>query len=195
MLLASIYATYFFTIIAASGSDDEYGLPGIVLERNVSRTILSFNGIRLALYDYAWEENKETWHTRAWTFQERLVSRRRLIFYRNTVKWECDVTVWHELIQSPKPSTHRTSEYQLKHSAWPNWDQYTELVAGYAPRRLTYQKDAMNAFLAIIKCLEPSLSSGFLFCVSEFFFSWALFMSAGSKTRRNEFPSWTWLGW
>jgi hypothetical protein len=85
--MASIYACSYFTIVAASGSDDQCGLPGVVHPRKLRRTVLCLNNAtRLALNDTAWEEKDNTYSSRAWTFQERLLPSRCLVFYQNTVK-------------------------------------------------------------------------------------------------------------
>jgi hypothetical protein len=47
--MAAIYAGSYFTIVAASGSNDDHGLPGVTVPRKLSRPILQFNDTFLAV--------------------------------------------------------------------------------------------------------------------------------------------------
>ena len=91
--MVSIYINSYFTIVVAKGTDAENGLRGIggTSGPRSYDPYYQFEDLTFCI----WEEIEErsTWHTRAWTFQERAVSRRCMVFYQKTVKWECQVEV------------------------------------------------------------------------------------------------------
>ena len=87
-----IYAQATLTIIAAGGSDSDSPLPGL---RPGSRTVAQrtevVNGLRFVvpLPNLSRQLDVSTWNTRAWAFQERLLSRRALIFTKGQVHFDC----------------------------------------------------------------------------------------------------------
>lgn len=90
-----IYKSADITIIAAAGDSRDYGLPGVSSpRRDVPHPFtLNFNEWYLTLgvtrrWDNHWKSGK--WHTRGWTFQEALLSRRRLVFSDTMMHFECE---------------------------------------------------------------------------------------------------------
>jgi hypothetical protein len=197
--MASIYAESCFTIVAADGKDAKHGLRGIggqAETRNHKQTYYEFSAEAKFLQDamIESEENPSVWHTRGWTFQERAVSRRKLVFVDGTVYWECRAGTWKEDIQEPPEIYAELSMIQL--SSWP-LRQYFVLVGGYNKRNLKFDSDALNAFGAILTSMNRSFRSGYHFGVPEFCFDIALLwtISGQPQKRREAFPSWSWLGW
>jgi hypothetical protein len=147
------------------------------------------------------------WHTRAWTFQERALSPRNLIFVRNTVYWQCRHAVWFENISAEPDgitSGLPTLEedllvepyYALKTKPWPDITQYFELVRGYNNRNLAFESDALRAFSAVITAMAKSFPGGFHFGLPMFIFDLGMLWSIrGRHLRRVSFPTWSWLGW
>jgi hypothetical protein len=100
--MASIYANSHFTIIAADGSNADYGLQGISSPRRFKNRQLKF-GVNVSMIVHPQVESferKPCWHSSAWRFQERAVSLRTLVFTDNTVYWECRSARWYENIKS-----------------------------------------------------------------------------------------------
>jgi hypothetical protein len=121
--MASIYTRSYFTIVAASGPNDDFGLVGVGSPRKLSRIMLQFNDSRQYAFDTReWLEGTDVWHSRAWTFQERVVSRRCLVFYKGTVKWECTQDTWLELLGNSDRSFLKKETLESK--VWPDFDQY-----------------------------------------------------------------------
>ena len=150
--------------------------------------------------------NPPAWQTRAWTFQERAISPRAIVWTGSTVYWACRSTVWYETLGGEPdccyPTKYPTSlwsgwpTFQLRLSPWPDIEQYFELVNGYNTRNLTFESDALIAFSAITTAMSNSFVGGFLFGIPAFLFDIGLLWSRASPlTRRNGFPSWSWLGW
>ncbi|QDS76565.1 hypothetical protein FKW77_006876 [Venturia effusa] len=221
--MASIYANSCFTIIAADGSDANYGLPGITSPRRHNETTFRFD-IDLSMVKRPEVESfkrKPFWHSRAWTFQERAVSPRTLIFTNNTVYWDCLSARWFENIKaSPDLSaSHQTlrhrqhhqgesrtenkpllegrwPSYSLKIQPWPDLEQYFHLVDGFNGRNLTFETDALLAFTAIISAMSKSFPGGFHYGLPVFMFDIGLLWTSSTPLkRRTGFPTWSWLGW
>lgn len=77
--MASIYSNASFTIIAADGQDANHGLRGIggqALPRVRRQTYFNFSSAAKLLLGPEIESSEElpSWYTRAWTFQERVLS-------------------------------------------------------------------------------------------------------------------------
>ncbi|KAF2802053.1 HET-domain-containing protein, partial [Mytilinidion resinicola] len=86
-----IYRSAEVTLVAACGDDDSFGLPGVGLTPRISLPEVTFGSLRLglALPNPAQLLSKSRWSSRAWTYQEGLLSRRRLIFTTREVYLEC----------------------------------------------------------------------------------------------------------
>ncbi|KAF2665496.1 HET-domain-containing protein [Microthyrium microscopicum] len=201
----AIYSQAYFTIIAANGRDAEHGLRGIP---NSSSGTRDFEPIfRYGKQDYGCvtvpSERSSTWHSRGWTFQERALSRRSLVFYDQTVKWECLKGSFHEHLGSihtaidiPVDSHDESARHRVSAQLWPDMQQYRNYCNSYSKRQLTKQEDAERAFGAIITTCSSSFPGGILYGLPEFVFDIALAWShVKVDGRRKEFPSWSWLGW
>lgn len=102
--MADIYGNAFLTIIAADASDKSHGcfisrtpdphICKLLLDENHSSEVLA------RLYDIKRFSQKAPIETRAWTFQEEVLSQRRLI-YGKEVTYECETCTFRERRQSP----------------------------------------------------------------------------------------------
>jgi hypothetical protein len=94
--MGHIYKNATMTIIAMDGEHADSGLPGIALPSQRSQLILdvSPNVQLLGAPIRERGHNKKTWHTRAWTYQKRLLSSRQLCFFQGSFSWECSCTHW-----------------------------------------------------------------------------------------------------
>ncbi|KAK2593514.1 hypothetical protein QQS21_008780 [Conoideocrella luteorostrata] len=96
-----IYNNAELTIIAAAGPDEEYGLPGVGSTMRFRQNIVHLDGMVFlstgpdpALY----AAEKSRWWTRGWTFQEGVLSRRRLVFTEHQAFFECSTASWTEAV-------------------------------------------------------------------------------------------------
>lgn len=75
---------------------------------------------------------------------------------------------------------------------------YIQLLSFYIGRNLTYDTDVLNAFSGIINA-QSVLLGDFESGMPLRLFARALFLSvtpqSGPLSRRNGFPSWSWIGW
>lgn len=210
--MASIYAHAYFSIIAVDRNDADYGLPGVCTTspRSAPFEQLQFNfSTELQLVPRPRTEvTTLPWHTRAWTFQERILSPRALVFTGDTVYWACRASIWFETLSGEPDGScqfdrrfRRSSDYcgpgfTFELSAWPDLSQYFALVGDYNNRKLTFEKDALHAFSAITTAMSSSFPGGFIFGIPTFLFDIGLLWSCSSSLkRRHAFPSWSWLGW
>jgi hypothetical protein len=207
--MASIYANSCFTIIAADGQDANHGLRGIggqALPRAYKQPFYEFSPTIKLLQtpDTESKMNPPSWYTRAWTFQERAVSRKTLVFINDTVYWQCRSRTWYEGVAVTQESgawlrnedPSRWPFHALRLYPWPDLQQYTDLVCGYNSRSLSFESDALKAFTAIINAMTGSFRNGFLFGIPEFFFDIGLLWTTHYPLKRRKcFPSWSWLGW
>ncbi|KIO04101.1 hypothetical protein M404DRAFT_15602 [Pisolithus tinctorius Marx 270] len=86
-----IYSRATITIFAASGNGVRDDLPGISSgSRTITQHIKCVQGLHLAIPLPPLSEalNESIWNTRGWTFQEILLSRRRLVFTRHQMYFE-----------------------------------------------------------------------------------------------------------
>jgi hypothetical protein len=100
--MGKIYASAQLVLIAAAGEDPTYGLPGISRPRQ-GRLPLLFRFGSFSLMNTPWHlsitVHESTWATRAWTFQEGFLSRRRLFFTNDGLLHVCGESSGNDLAQ------------------------------------------------------------------------------------------------
>ncbi|KAK1775141.1 heterokaryon incompatibility protein-domain-containing protein, partial [Copromyces sp. CBS 386.78] len=85
--MGKIYSLSDLTIIAAAGEDAEYGLPGVSPPLRTPQLWTTIpHGI---LQLHVPEVGNSVWASRGWTYQEALLSRRRLVFTDRNVFFQC----------------------------------------------------------------------------------------------------------
>jgi len=194
--MADIYANSYLTIIAAEGIDaleplcrrgfidssqaqDDSNMNSATNHENPDPPTPTSPRSRI-MEDLSWSlVTSSEWATRGWTFQEFYLSRRKLIFHRNTVIWECHCEAWNEIDQclttrqcptKPKPST--TTGLEL--SPWPDFHRFTRLVWLFNVRYLRYQSDALNAFEGLLSVFGLVFEGGFISGLPQMVFDAAL---------------------
>jgi hypothetical protein len=211
--MASIYANCYLAIIVAQGSDANHGIRGIGTSSGSRNGSFSFpfDDIRGLSDMPEWES---IWHTRGWTFQERVLPRRCLIFHDQTVHWQCRRMHVEENQSIPigglepkiiryydqSQDYHRYDrKHQLQLDVWPDPSEFGRLCREFSRRNLTYERDAMNAFTAITTALSRIFPGGFLYAMPEYVFTtsllWSFNYSLSELKRREWLPSWSWIGW
>jgi hypothetical protein len=102
--MTTIYQEADITIVAAAGCGASYGLPGI---RSTSRKpqpkyYLDSGSLLLSTLPDPRHDIFESCHwTRGWTYQEGILSRRRIVFTDHQIYWECQGMATHESINMP----------------------------------------------------------------------------------------------
>lgn len=110
--MATIYSEAKFTIVAAAGSGASHGLPGVrSTPRKPQPKFKLENGSVLVstLQDPRREILESEWCTRGWTYQEGILSNRRLVFTDHQAYWECRCMAIHDNICLPLHLVHEPS--------------------------------------------------------------------------------------
>ncbi|KAL6826451.1 heterokaryon incompatibility domain-containing protein [Trichoderma camerunense] len=168
----AIYSNAEVTIIAAAGQDENYGLSGVGRNRPATRTAHIGDVVVVwAPADPQAAIKLSKWSTRGWTFQEALLSRRRLVFTEQQAYFECSAMNIYESLDIPLQSLHivdrsksdaprrgvfggnRKREFGRfipeKQTPVEIFSRYLSNVEEYSARKLTYAEDSLNAFRGI----------------------------------------------
>lgn len=199
--MSAIYFNAFFTIIAADGRDADHGLRGSHADTIPRRdlTALNFpNDVRLYLRGlFQYEESEAPWNSRAWMYQERVLSHRLLVFVRDTVFWQCRTCRKDELNVKELQTEERNKFISptLDPPRYPDLDAYYMMVKLFNSRSLSFEADAHDAFSAVLQVMSRQFEHGFHYGVPEVALDIGLLWETKQPCpRRSGFPSWSWLG-
>jgi hypothetical protein len=211
-----IYGNATLTICAADG-ESQTGLLALNENQRPQQQIGVYaDGVHLILHqppEISIQTSK--WNTRAWTFQERLLSKRCLIFTRGQIYFQCRSTGMSEdifadgkgrgwsldLVQAP---LQLLTELKQR-SMW----FYAHCVYLYTLRELYQPLDILAAFSGMCKLMEGTMQAPFAFGLPTSHFDFALLwepvdllilldykkVSQEPKYKDIKFPSWSWCGW
>lgn len=138
------------TIIAASGTGPDHGLPGISTARAPRSTLTIGNHIFMAVEHPGRQIGSSKWSTRGWTYQEVLLSARRLVFTDTQVYFQCKSAYMLEGWGKQQKELSRNSRLML--AAFPEISGISRAsgvynrLEEYYRRELSYQSDILNAF-------------------------------------------------
>src|SRR5262249_19086739 len=141
-----------------------------------------------------------TWNTRAWTFQEYQLSRRRLVFTDKQVYFQCRRDVMAEDVVCEAPSSffsfdmddtyHRVQSFGigtgLGEWQWPfTLSDYAIAIELYTAKHLSFPGDVLTAFLGIQNALQKAAKWKFWNGLPEDIFDYAiLWRPKGELIRR-----------
>jgi Heterokaryon incompatibility protein (HET) len=167
-----IYNNSTLTIVAAAGDGPERGLPGVNdTPRTVQFPSLAFGQdtwVYLPNFLFSEEIQKSMWNSRAWTYQESVVSRRRLVFSESQVHFECPTeNLWEVVDIRPDCDTVFGTEYTsyggdgfcglhrtaAKYRAFPDWKSIHDFdicLQEFFGRHMSDPKDTVNALGGVI---------------------------------------------
>lgn len=226
--MGSIYSKALFTIIAASGDNADSGLPGVRRgsREQVQKALKFTNCELLTVIDVRQTPgglDDTPWAQRAWTFQERILSNRVLVFSESQVYWSCRAAVFSEerALEDVRDIDQRLFSFPQKVAAdCLSWeplqpseygDLYADLLSGYRKRRLSYQTDILNAFNGVSEILAALQDDTFFWGLPGSLFSYAMTWHFTGHSTRNHVlvpivgsnglketipvPSWSWAAW
>lgn len=173
-----IYQGAELTIFATAGDDPSYGLPGVssrAKRQQHSCSVGDLDIIHTMPHPHRAIE-ASAWSTRAWTFQEGILSRRRLVFTDDQVYFECEGMNCYESIASRLDDLHtddktrfreclRSGIFGRSSSSHGDFDTSSrkpegqesllrQMIEQYSQRTLTYDSDSLNAFVGIFRRFE-----------------------------------------
>ena len=206
MNMGNIYSQALLTIISASGSNANAGLPGVrAFSRNTAQRTECVQGMILANELPQLEDiiGQSYWNTRAWTYQEKELSSRCLIFCKTHIFFQCNRTVFKEDSGLRDHAIGGGLALKIRGERQPIWNSYRRAVVKYTKRTMSDESDAVNAFQGIASLLQPAFKANFLFGLPETELDIALLWQPTSLIRRRVnpetkgplFPSWSWAGW
>lgn len=189
-----IYRGAAFTIIAAAGENAMHGLPGVGSTARPTQPKYKFTTSNVTLVSSLQDPRllveRSTWYTRGWTYQEGLLSRRRLVFTEQQMYWECEGLVCPETLDLPLEFYHDPAEKRMCNFVRPglfngvsymdgSWERWKKLpqklgeastlslfrevdqhITKYTNRNLSRDEDSLDACLGLWRELENTLGRG-----------------------------------
>ncbi|KAH8801433.1 heterokaryon incompatibility protein-domain-containing protein [Xylogone sp. PMI_703] len=219
--MSQIYGFASLTIMAAAASSVEGGLPGlrpgsrslrqeevVVIPGNKNGTNGHANdGLSLMttlqplLNPNEHHLERTPWNSRGWTMQERVLSRRVLVFMPEQVYWVCrettfceesyfenDIFQFHRFHERATELTLRRSFrnfYEPDDDQLRFWKTYQNLVSSYTRRTFTYQGDAFDGFLAVLQGLSALSGDDFAWGLPRSHFEQGLLWTSFTGVRRR----------
>jgi len=204
----SIYSEASLTIVAAAGNNPDYGLPGVSSRsRRPQKLVQVGEHAIVEMYPYICSSLQSSrWGSRAWTYQEGFLSSRRLIFDDQQVSLVCADAFYAESF------THRVEHLQINEdlnfsSLFFNTANHSRLrpdklirkcVEEYTKRSLSHDSDALSACLGIFNRFFASHGGAQIWGATLFPPRLTMELAwyhPSPVCRRDDFPSWSWLGW
>lgn len=202
-------------LVALTATSSNSALPGIEPDTRLHQHRVILNNLCF------WHQNTEpdiplkgtVYSTRGWTFQEQLLSTRKLYFMEQGAWFECRKYSENDVLIFPAHRNVSSTIHDLgtlltsvnKHSH-ADFKAYARLVADYTSRTLSVPCDIEFAFAGLVGAVRAARSWSFTHCLPEvFFFDSLLFSHGAMPARRRQqhnqhssidfLPSWTWTGW
>ncbi|CAN9385259.1 unnamed protein product [Alternaria alternata] len=168
--MGEIYRGATLTIIAAAGDNPQSGLPGVngTRRQQFSHAEGTLGQTINSLEDPHTEILVSVWNTRGWTYQELVLSRRRLVFTESQIYFQCksmhrigslslqDVNAYND---------HRSGMlFQDNFIAFRNLEANStvqtlyEQIEEYYVRRLSFREDTIKAVTGIINAFRSRQS-------------------------------------
>jgi hypothetical protein len=167
--MGAVYRGATLTIIAAAGDNPHSGLPGIngtPRRSQYSHSVGTPGQQIISLEVPEYDIQDSVWNTRGWTFQELVLSRRRLIFTRSQMYFQCKNMHRLENLPSGHPASLRSDrplDAGLGHDnlvAFSNLEMRSTVhtlyrqIEEYYYRRLSFCEDIIKAVTGIINAFE-----------------------------------------
>jgi hypothetical protein len=211
-----VYGNAHVTICAADGDDSSVGLVAMNTKDPADQLRAPIApGVQLAVSRPAEAVIRDSvWNNRGWTFQERILSPRCLIFAGGRVYFQCRTTDMSEDIYTDGTGTGWSLDSTdaplrtLQELKSRPMRFYMKCVPMYTGRQLTYSKDILLAFSGVCSLIQQQVHGCFHFGLPTSHFDLALLWQPITSTRRRrpdkkegrhwgalEFPSWSWCGW
>ncbi|KAF2265804.1 HET-domain-containing protein, partial [Lojkania enalia] len=216
----TVYRHAFATVVAMSGQSADDRLPGLSLgSRSSLQPIRLHRGVDLEPLPPSLELAmlSSQYESRAWTYQERILSARCLYFTHSQLYFQCRSSLRSENGESihyvKRHLVNPLLEFETRpHTAldyfWLDFFRcYDLVVRTYTQRHLSHQYDKLRAFSGISTMFEESRAGAFQYGLPEAVLDLVLlWIPCGQITRvsskkydpsscRDYIPSWSWAGW
>jgi len=216
--MGTIYNLAYLTIVAASETDVQSGLSR--LEQSPSNTDLfpcfglPSHGEPVILETMTdtplYKLDRSKWATRGWTYQERKLSNRNVVFTEHEVFFECSHTIVRERYTSTFDHHRQNKTLPMAGNEYGRQADYGADVGAYTQRNLTFLGDRLDAFSGVLHDIYvPQMQdqrTDVLNGLPLKAFQVALCWTQGGtwdwptrihtdKLNNRRFPSWSWAGW
>ncbi|UQC82144.1 HET domain-containing protein [Colletotrichum lupini] len=188
-LMFAVYRHATLTLVAAAGDTSHSGFlkrsspgPSVLVpfeskkgQGRVSGTYVlsALNEHRTWDADYPSHMHTRAWATRAWTYQEDLMSTRVLYFDNHTSYFRCqterrlehsskvydNVQSWHHLL-SPAPEDIPYNEVKERRESL--YERWKDLIIEYTRRKLTVSNDKFSALSGLARTFSPALEDEYV---------------------------------
>ncbi|ETI20980.1 hypothetical protein G647_07323 [Cladophialophora carrionii CBS 160.54] len=220
-IMGNIYGGAYVTLVVPHGKSAAEGIPRVgefaAIVHHAHVSIGRGNEIVSRLPSLRTEMGSSPHAQRAWTYQEILLSRRKLIFTKHQVHLSCRKMMQCESIfeNGRFDDEEASGGFSIDNAATKILDGtsensewrgiYDKMVAEYVVRKMSYESDALNAISGILSRLQRTIYlKGFAYGLPRDEFRKRLCWiqqsdrfeyDEQSLKRRSGFPSWSWLGW
>lgn len=220
--MSQIYGFAYLTIIAASSPNVHGGLPGLrpgsrsLEQRELIVLPESKNGATgellpglslMTTLDPLANPNEHflertPWNSRGWTMQERVLSRRVLVFMQEQVYWICreamfceesyfenDLLRFHRFhagASEPTLANSFRNFYEPEDDQVRFWKTYQSLVASYTRRAFTCKGDVFDGYLAILQGMSALSGEEFTWGLPRSHFEQGLLWNSFTCLQRRE---------
>lgn len=217
-----IYGNAYVTLITLNRPSSESSLPGVTHSRALIQSPVEVNGLYLIprLPQLFTVEQHSAWSSRAWTFQEGILSRRCLYFAEHQVFWQCRTTYQSE--DCPDNHDQEASDFtrgrksnaldrETGNDVRRQFNLYESLVKQYSHRALTFPIDSLSAFTGVLSVMRKSFGWTFASALLEPLFDlallWRPMFGADLRARPVRLsgqkagplvctsPTWCWTAW
>ena len=228
--MSAIYDSATATIVATDGdgADGISGLYGISGPRDVQQPAFAIRDHHVIVSEPEGHIKVTTdidYNKRGWTYQEYIMSPRRLLFVNQQAHWLCQCRQTRESDRGSSPVRDSSTLFEFIRWGYPDLTQLSELLSWYNKRDLTYPGDALPAISGLLAVLSRRFEGGFLYGLPERFFDIGLgwrpypyhtrysgdsMIEQRCRRRRrptldgesysiapaaSEMPSWSWTAW
>ncbi|EXJ73255.1 uncharacterized protein A1O5_03015 [Cladophialophora psammophila CBS 110553] len=162
----SVYSLAELTVIAASGSGAHDGIAGLSVPRKVHQDVCRISPT-LALVTFPTKNLYESsvYSHRGWTLQERVLSRRSLMFTEGQASWSCICADWTErLCLEPDRSAQGANSWTISRIHLGSYERvpaeyyrdftqnhYRHLPRFYALKEFSHDSDALDAISGLLR--------------------------------------------
>ncbi|OQD88065.1 hypothetical protein PENANT_c004G04339 [Penicillium antarcticum] len=199
--MGDIYSSAQIVIVAAYGDSMEFGIPGIGEPRKTVQHSEDIFDLRITnVIRDVQDDPLNVWVNRAWTYQEAVLSDRRLYFTDTRAFFECERLLCHEDQFNVEESRNELFSTRLtipEDSS--RFQSFTRHLRHYTSRKITYRSDAHKALTGISMSLYKG-PSAFINGLPVVDFDRALLWYPDTGTNLIEYhetqgevlPTWSW---
>jgi hypothetical protein len=219
-----IYGSSVFTIFASDSTSARDPLPGVrPNSRDPQQQVTKIQGLHLAVpnsLNHAIANS--AWNQRGWTYQEVMLSRRRIFLTTHQMCFECNEDMWCEGVVAEPVGYPRTAIPSGGHGgrAFVRVQQddsqaylkaYVDIIKEITQRRFTVETDIVDAITALLNALTKGyevaggIAKAFQFGIPLVDLEEALLWQPAANATHSRrvpangisapWPSWSWAAW